>query len=139
MAKKNLLAANLKRPTLKREMKVTERAMDEVVQKVADNPPPPAAKTKPPSPTSKASRDPAPNSQAVGKSGRQAVKAAKPKKGRGRPAKTTATRGVHPADGNKRLTLDIPADLHKKLKLLSIHQEISMKDYIIQVVERSLK
>ena len=33
MAKKNLLKANLKRPSLKREMKVTEEKMDEVVQK----------------------------------------------------------------------------------------------------------
>ncbi len=40
MAKKNLLAANLKRPSLKRTMRVSEDKMDEVVRKVSDNPPP---------------------------------------------------------------------------------------------------
>ena len=57
MAKKNLLAANLKRPSLKRTMRVSEDKMDEVVRKVSDNPPPkeeriittpsPASKTHP--------------------------------------------------------------------------------------------
>lgn len=117
MAKKNLLKANLKRPTLKREMKVTEEKMDEVVRKVADD---------------------VPATTPAAKSATVPVR----KQGRGRPKKETAAptapRSVHPKQGTKRLTLDVPHDLHKRLKLLAIHQEISMKDYIIQVVERSL-
>lgn len=127
MAKKNLLAANLKRPSLKREMKVSEDKMNEVVQQVSDTPPakPAAAKSKADSPK------PAPAKSNNKPAARQ---------GRGAARKTTASpKSVNPAAGTKRLTLDIPQELHKKLKLLSIHQEISMKDYIIQVVERSLK
>lgn len=134
MAKKNLLKANMKRPSLKREMKVTEETMNEVVQRVADNPPPPAKNTT----TKQASKatSTAPTTSPA--------PAAAPKRGRGRPKKETttatkSTRSVHPKEGTKRLTLDIPQSLHKQLKLLAIHQEISMKDYIIQVVERSLR
>ena len=106
--------------------------MEEVVQKVADNPP---ART---STAPKASTAPA---AAPGK----ADAPAQPKRGRGRPRKDgsaatpRSTKSVHPKEGTKRLTLDIPQGLHKRLKLLAIHQEISMKDYIIAVVERSLK
>lgn len=144
MAKKNLLAANLKRPSLKRTMRVSEDKMDEVVRKVSDNPPPRAEKTvAKPSPTPE-------TSPAVMLSGAEVPaaspvnKATAPKKGRGanrKPAgaKASSAKSVHPAEGTKRLTLDIPHSLHKELKLLSIHQEISMKDYIISVVERSLK
>lgn len=133
MAKKNLLKANLKRPSLKREMKVTEEKMDEVVQKVADNPPP--AKTAAAGSKVKASTSAATTTANA--------PATAPKRGRGRPKKETtiakSPRSVHPKEGTKRLTLDIPQSLHKQLKLLAIHQEVSMKDYIIQVVERSLK
>lgn len=133
MAKKNLLKANLKRPSLKREMKVTEEKMDEVVQKVADNPPP----VKPKARGSKAA------ATASSASKTSSAPATAPKRGRGRPKKEATTakspRSVHPKEGTKRLTLDIPQSLHKQLKLLAIHQEVSMKDYIIQVVERSLK
>jgi hypothetical protein len=129
MAKKNLLAANLKRPSLKREMRVTEKKMDEVVQKVADNPPAKSAAAR--------STSSAPASAANEATGPA------PKRGRGRPRKENTAppspRSVHPKEGTKRLTLDIPQALHKKLKLLAIHQEISMKDYIIEVVERSLR
>jgi hypothetical protein len=136
MAKKNLLAANLKRPSLKRPMRVSEDKMDEVVRKVSDNPPPKVEKAVvKPTPIPKTS--PAPAAAPVNKAPVQ-------KKGRGasrKPAGTKASsaKSVHPAEGTKRLTLDIPHGLHKELKLLSIHQEISMKDYIINVVERSLK
>lgn len=114
--------------------------MDEVVRKVADNPPPPpkeegrggkqiTARSTSPAPAA------APKKAAPAKS-----PAPQPKRGRPR-KEATATpspRSVHPKEGTKRLTLDIPQALHKKLKLLAIHQEISMKDYIIAVVERSL-
>lgn len=147
MAKKNLLAANLKRPNLKREMKVTEEAMNEVVRKVADNQSPapvpqePLASHAPPtSPDGGTGLRPAEGATAPASA---PAPAPEPKRGRGRPPKaaadkTPSPRSVHPADGTKRLTLDIPQALHKKLKLLAIHQEISMKDYIIEVVERSL-
>ncbi|TXF90313.1 hypothetical protein FUA23_07270 [Neolewinella aurantiaca] len=145
MAKKNLLAANLKRPSLKRTMRVSEETMDEVVRKVSDNPPPKVEKVaKQPAPAPKAVSVPAaaptppPAPKAV------ATESSAPKKGRGSKRKAAgdkavSPRSVHPAEGTKRLTLDIPHTLHKELKLLSIHQEISMKDYIISVVERSLK
>lgn len=138
--------ANLKRPSLKREMKVTEEKMDEVVRKVADNPP--AEKAAPE--VSAKGKDTASVSDTASR-GRGLEKnippsttpAPAPKRGRGRPKKENsapaAPRSVHPKEGTKRLTLDIPQDLHKRLKLLAIHQEVSMKDYIIQVVERSLK
>jgi|GEM_PF-2355632 len=159
MAKKKLLAANMKRPSLKRELKVTEARMDEVVRKVADNPPPAVSKAGrgeekiPTSPTSPAPAS-APDKERGSKTARAEPVAAKqvaktsaapptPKRGRGRPRKensaaSSVSRSVHPKEGTKRLTLDIPQALHKKLKLLAIHQEISMKDYIIGVVERSL-
>jgi len=154
MAKKNLLKANLKRPSLKREMKVTEEKMEEVVQKVADNPP---AEKAAPEVSAKGKNtalvsDPASRGRGSTKPAERARKknspaakapASAPKRGRGRPKKENAApaapRSVHPKEGTKRLTLDIPQDLHKRLKLLAIHQEISMKDYIIQVVERSLQ
>lgn len=146
MAKKNLLKANLKRPSLKREMKVTEEKMDEVVQQVADNPPAKVAAPKVPAKEENTATvsSPAPRGRGQKKNSTQAEAAAPaPKRGRGRPKKEktapAAPRSVHPKDGTKRLTLDIPQDLHKRLKLLAIHQEISMKDYIIQVVERSLR
>lgn len=140
MAKKNLLAANLKRPSLKREMKVTEETMDAVVQKVADNPPPVAE----PVPAASTSTAPAPAPKKPAAKRKETAAPPQPKKGRGRPRKpagekATSPRSVHPAEGTKRLTLDIPQSLHKKLKLLAIHEEISMKDYIIGVVERSLR
>jgi hypothetical protein len=153
MAKKNLLAANLKRPSLKRTMRVSEDKMDEVVRKVADNPPPPKERAKKTSaPASKTPPAPAaaPSSKGEGSKGErgEGSKGERSKgegeKGRGaarRPAgnKASSAKSVHPAEGTKRLTLDIPHSLHKELKLLSIHQEISMKDYIISVVERSLR
>ena len=145
MAKKNLLAANLKRPSLKRTMKVSEESMNKVVQKVADNPPP-AAKTSEPKddPPPKTKPAPAPAPKIDGRKEKNKTAGSAGKQGRGaarRPAgkKASSPNSVHPAEGTKRLTLDIPHSLHKELKLLSIHQEISMKDYIIQVVERSLK
>lgn len=144
MAKKNLLAANLKRPSLKRTMRVSEDKMDEVVRKVSDNPPPkeeriittpsPAPKTHPAVSLSEAEVPAAApvNNAPPTKKSRRATRT---------PAGTKASslNSVHPAEGTKRLTLDIPHSLHKELKLLSIHQEISMKDYIISVVERSLR
>jgi hypothetical protein len=146
MAKKNLLAANLKRPSLKRTMRVSEDKMDEVVRKVADNPPPPKERAKKTSaPASKTPPAPAaaPSSKGERGEGKKGGKG-EGEKGRGaarRPAgnKASSAKSVHPAEGTKRLTLDIPHSLHKELKLLSIHQEISMKDYIISVVERSLR
>ena len=143
MAKKNLLAANLKRPPLKRPMRVSEDKMDEVVRKVADNPPPKAekvaAKTAPAPKTS-----PVPAAAPGSKGEKEEGKKVESRKGRGvtrKPAgnKASSPKSVHPAEGTKRLTLDIPHSLHKELKLLSIHQEVSMKDYIIGVVERSLR
>lgn len=154
MAKKNLLAANLKRPSLKRTMRVSEDKMDEVVRKVSDNPPPQAEKTPPktakapPVPASATKSAPPrtlPGAAPQSKGGEEEEsKAGSGQKGRGaarKPAgnKASSSKSVHPAEGTKRLTLDIPHGLHKELKLLSIHQEISMKDYIIQVVERSLR
>lgn len=140
MAKKKLLAQNMKRPNLKREMKVTEANVNAVVQKVADNPPqakPKAAGTAKRSTASSTSLAPAAAPKVA------SAPAAQPKRGRGRPRKEEAIarspKSVHPKEGTKRLTLDIPQTLHKELKLLAIHQEISMKDYIIQVVQRSLK
>lgn len=141
MAKKNLLAANLKRPSLKRPMRVSEDKMDEVVRKVSDNPPPQTEKAPAKAvPTSKTSTAPA----AAPKKTEGANNKPESRKGRGaarKPAGTKArsSNSVHPAEGTKRLTLDIPHGLHKELKLLSIHQEISMKDYIIGVVEQSLR
>ncbi|WP_020570802.1 hypothetical protein [Neolewinella persica] len=138
MAKKNLLAANLKRPSLKRTVKVTEETMDEVVQKVADNPP---AREKP---VAKAETIPAPpTTTAPAAAPKKTAPAATPRKGRGRPRKSEAsalsTRSVYPKEGTKRLTLDIPKELHLKLKYLALEQETTMKDYIIEVVARSLK
>ncbi len=163
MAKKNLLAANLKRPSLKRPslkrtMRVSEDKMDEVVRKVSDNPPAKegkaAAKTvsapkASPAPAAAPTREQGSKgvrgegSKGVRGEGSKGVKA-ESRKGRAaarKPAgnKATSAKSVHPAEGTKRLTLDIPHALHKELKLLSIHQEISMKDYIISVVERSLR
>lgn len=137
MAKRNLLAGNMKRPSLKREMKVTEEGIEQAVQKVADNPPPPQpTKTKP----AVGERSSKKKATAAEKN----VPAQKTKKVRGRPRSaapnpSTTETSVYPVQGTKRLTLDIPQDLHKRLKLLSIHQEISMKDYIIDIVQRSLK
>lgn len=142
MAKKNLLAANLKRPSLKREMKVTEAKMDEVVRKVADNPPPaPKEEGRVAESVTAPPTSPAPAAAPANKPAKEPVRQARREKGRPRKETTTTTpssRSVHPREGTKRLTLDIPQELHKKLKLLAIHQEISMKDYIIAVVERSL-
>jgi len=146
MAKKNLLAANLKRPSLKRAVKVTDEKMDEVVQKVSDNPPTrerPVTKAEMvPDPSTTTAPAAAPKkaaAQAISKT--EATTA--PRKGRGRPRKTEAsalsTRSVHPKEGTKRLTLDIPKELHLKLKYLALERETTMKDYIIEVVARSLK
>lgn len=129
----------MKRPSLKRELKVTEETMDEVVQRVADNPPPVKAKTTAKKGTARSTKSAPASAPAT-----TPAPETKPKQGRGRPRKpagnkASSPRSVHPAEGTKRLTLDIPQSLHKQLKLLAIHQEISMKDYIIQVVERSLR
>lgn len=138
MAKKNLLAANLKRPSLKRAVKVTEEKMDEVVQKVADNPPP-----KTDSAPSTATAPAAAPQNAPAPATKQSEPAKAPRKGRGRPRKSEAaalsSRSVHPREGTKRLTLDIPKELHLKLKYLALEQETTMKDYIIEVVSRSLR
>ncbi|MFK8161673.1 MAG: hypothetical protein AB8H12_04345 [Lewinella sp.] len=146
MAKKNLLAANLKRPSLKRAVKVTEEKMDEVVQKVADNPPArerPATKVEAvPAPSTTTAPAAAPK-KAAAQAISQTAPSTTPRKGRGRPRKAEAvglsTRSVHPKEGTKRLTLDIPKALHLKLKYLALERETTMKDYIIEVVARSLK
>lgn len=39
----------------------------------------------------------------------------------------------------KRLTVDIPESLHKKLKIGAIHREVSMNELIRQLIEDELR
>lgn len=127
MSKKNSLMANMKRPSLKRDLKVSEGTMEKVVQEVADNPPP--AKEKAPSP--KATARPA------AKASQRTSKTSQPKTSKAAtPAKSTPPVA---REERKRLTLDIPKSLHKRLKLLVLQKDTTMRDYIVDVVEQSLK
>lgn len=38
-----------------------------------------------------------------------------------------------------RLTIDTPEDMHKRLKIKSIEQGISMRDYILKLIRKELK
>lgn len=39
----------------------------------------------------------------------------------------------------KRLTIDLPASLHKKLKLATIQSGETMRDHVVKLIEKSLK
>lgn len=42
-------------------------------------------------------------------------------------------------DSDMRLTFDIPRSLHKKLKIKAITNEVTIKDYLIGLIEKELK
>lgn len=42
-------------------------------------------------------------------------------------------------EGDMRLTFDIPRSLHKKLKIQAINKELTIKDYLINMIEKELK
>ena len=50
---------------------------------------------------------------------------------RQKPARRRA-RGNPPREGHRRLTADIPADLHKRLKLQALQEECTVTDIIIE-------
>lgn len=43
-----------------------------------------------------------------------------------------ATRSNGPRNGHKRLTADIPAELHKRLKLQALKEECTVTDIIVE-------
>ena len=62
-----------------------------------------------------------------------------------RPAPTPRTRGRKPAkpggarDGHRRLTADIPSDLHKRLKMQALMEDRSVTDLVVQAAEYYLR
>lgn len=52
--------------------------------------------------------------------------------------KTTKTVGIK-AGPVKRLTIDLPASLHKKLKMATIESGESMRDHVVRLIEKSVK
>ena len=58
-----------------------------------------------------------------------------------RPAPTPRARGRKPTksggtrDGHRRLTADIPSDLHKRLKMQALMEDCSVTDLVVQAAE----
>ena len=44
----------------------------------------------------------------------------------------------HAPEGYKRLTINLPIELHKRLKLAAIHQDCTTTDIIQKLLEREL-
>jgi predicted DNA binding CopG/RHH family protein len=42
-------------------------------------------------------------------------------------------------DGIKTVTLRLSDDLHKQMKLLTVQKELTIQDYIVQLIEKDLK
>lgn len=62
-------------------------------------------------------------------------------------AKATRTRkvptppvkkGSTPPTGMKRMTFDLDKALHKKLKIKCLHDEVSMKEYIVNLIKKDM-
>jgi len=53
--------------------------------------------------------------------------------------KPSTTKLATPSERRKRLTFDIPASLHMKLKIASIKREETMADIICKLLEKELK
>lgn len=49
------------------------------------------------------------------------------------------TKEVAPQDPTKRVTLDIPVSLHKKIKMHVFELETTMKKYFLELAEKDLK
>jgi hypothetical protein len=54
-------------------------------------------------------------------------------------SRTTTGRGVMRGPDFQRLTIDLPKDLHKKLRLASVRQSRSMRDCVEEAVAAWLK
>lgn len=50
----------------------------------------------------------------------------------------SAGRVFHAPEGYRRLTINLPSDLHKRLKLAAIHQDCTATDIIQKLLEREL-
>ena len=66
------------------------------------------------------------------------------KRRRGRPARSGSTaapraRSGGVRDGHRRLTADIPSDLHKRLKMQALMEDRSVTDLIVQAAEFYLR
>lgn len=161
MAKKDLLKTQMTRPTIKRTRVADEDKMDEAVKQVTKGQSPaPAAEAAAKKPDGaekqlggKATPRQTPKPTGTGKPA--AEKVARPRKEAGKQDQTTPastskqTRGEttksapslqdsEEKEPVKRMTIDLPQSLHKRLKMLSIREEIYMKDYIIALIQKSL-
>ncbi|EKF72959.1 hypothetical protein A11A3_16085 [Alcanivorax hongdengensis A-11-3] len=54
-------------------------------------------------------------------------------------AKSVSRQGGAVRDGYRRLTADIPADLHKRLKMQALMEDRSVTDLIVQAAESFLR
>lgn len=66
------------------------------------------------------------------------------KRRRGRPSRPRDAAAPHPRnrgarDGHRRLTADIPADLHKRLKMQALMEDRSVTDLVVQAAEFYLR
>ena len=48
-------------------------------------------------------------------------------------------RVFHAPEGYKRLTINVPAELHKRLKILAIERETTATDILMSLLERELE
>ena len=51
----------------------------------------------------------------------------------------SGARVFHAPEGYRRLTINLPIDLHKRLKLAAIHQDCTATDIIQKLLERELE
>ena len=133
-SKQDLLAKRQKigRPSLRRAVVTDPEQEDAVVQKVADNPPAPAAKpaargprTAPPKATASAAVPPATKPAA---------------KRRATSRKTTASAPAQPEkEPFMRMTFDVPKSLHLQLKLYALQNGTTIKAHMLKLIEQSLK
>jgi len=143
MSKKDALRSRMiNRPALKRTKPVEETKLDEAVRAVSDNPPPVAspvttnrvgeAEKQQQSSTVKksATTSKTANKKPVSKSGKSAKKEG--------PASAKRVGQKSAAPPLKRLTLDLSQDLHQKVKLHSLQKGMSMREWILGVIEREL-
>lgn len=55
------------------------------------------------------------------------------------PSQTAPASAPPKPEALKRLTIDLPASLHKKLKLATIQSGETMRDHVVKLIEKSLK
>ncbi len=165
MAKKDLLKTQMTRPAIKRTRVADDDKMNEAVKQVTNGQSSPPAADPGSKKTAASEKEAAATSAPIQATDQSATAKSAAKQGTPPRKQTTKKENSVPTASTeqtrtatkvaapqteaststdedkepvKRMTIDLPQSLHRRLKMVSLQEDVFMKDYIIALIEKSL-